>query len=189
MHRIDHPTAVDIGGGKSGFIERDPTGGTPGTIVTDDWQNATQEELCLAIEEAGISLVKGTNNQLISAIRTLSEQLTRLSFPGAAEGGDKPFEIMTFEETLDATAISNGYVDHDFTPGNEPNAQDVLNLWVAAHDNSQSAVHSHSDPAQLGWTRAKYDEAAQYVRVWFDNTLLADTGNDTVLITMMVQKS
>ena len=40
----------------------------PATVITDDWLNAVQEELALLLEGMGVALVKGTNNQLRSAL-------------------------------------------------------------------------------------------------------------------------
>lgn len=34
MDRIDHPTAVDIGGGRRGFRSKDTVAGVPGTVAT-----------------------------------------------------------------------------------------------------------------------------------------------------------
>ncbi len=46
--------------------------GPPGTVIDDDWLNGVQETLCVAIEAASITLVKGTHTQLRDAIRTLA---------------------------------------------------------------------------------------------------------------------
>lgn len=71
MHRIDHATKdVDLfGSGKHGFTE-----GTPGTeaatVVTDDWFNGVQEEICNTVEATQV-LVKGTRDQLLSSLGTM----------------------------------------------------------------------------------------------------------------------
>lgn len=59
MHRIDGPDHV-------GNLFSD---GPPGTVVTDDWANDVQENLCNFIEDApsSIALVKGNFTQLIAA--------------------------------------------------------------------------------------------------------------------------
>lgn len=64
MHRIDAP------GFASGnlFTEGNPALGVPATEISDDWANDVQEELCTVIENAGIVLAKGTQNQLYNAI-------------------------------------------------------------------------------------------------------------------------
>jgi hypothetical protein len=41
--------------------------GVPGTTVEEAWLNMVQEELCNLIEACGITLVKGTNTQLLAA--------------------------------------------------------------------------------------------------------------------------
>lgn len=64
MHEIDTSGHV-----ANQFADADPGGPTAGTIVNDDWLNAVQNEIVNAIEDAGITLVKGTNDQLSDAIR------------------------------------------------------------------------------------------------------------------------
>lgn len=63
MHRIDG----------AGHVSNMFTEGTPGiqeaTVITDDWLNDNQENLCQAITGAGISLVKGVGTQLRDAIK------------------------------------------------------------------------------------------------------------------------
>lgn len=67
MHRIDHATAtVD-----NLFTEGDPVGGIAATVMTDDWANAVQEEICEVIETAGLTLNKADNTQLLAAIQSL----------------------------------------------------------------------------------------------------------------------
>ncbi|WP_339500227.1 hypothetical protein [Pseudomonas silesiensis] len=68
MHRIDVPSAtVD-----HLFTEGSPTAGVPATIVTADWMNDVQEEVMSVLEAAGIAPVKGTQDQLLKAIRAIS---------------------------------------------------------------------------------------------------------------------
>lgn len=51
------------------------TDGNPGvdeaTVIDENWLNAVQEELCNTIEDAGTTLVKGTNTQLSTLIQRL----------------------------------------------------------------------------------------------------------------------
>ncbi len=70
MHRIDGPAAAP----GNLFTEGDPSVGTPATIVTDDWTNAVQEEICNVITGAGIALAKPSNTQLLAAINELLRQ-------------------------------------------------------------------------------------------------------------------
>lgn len=67
MHRIDSPGAAP--GGL--FTDGDPAIGTPATIVSDDWLNAVQQEICAVVEGAGDSLSKPNNAQVLAAIRKL----------------------------------------------------------------------------------------------------------------------
>lgn len=88
MHRIDVPSATP----DHKFTEGSPTGGIPATVVSDSWLNDVQENIARAIENAGITLVKGDYEQLTSAIRLLVSGLFvsnqdlsdtgRIKFPG-----------------------------------------------------------------------------------------------------------
>lgn len=63
MHRIDAPYHVG-----NRFSAGNPLTGTPATRVDADIMNALVDELVNVIEHAGITLVKGTNDQLKDAI-------------------------------------------------------------------------------------------------------------------------
>ncbi len=67
MHRIDSAGATI----NNLFTEGNPALGIPATVVSDDIMNDIQEELCTVIEDQGIALVKGTQNQLLNAIKSL----------------------------------------------------------------------------------------------------------------------
>lgn len=71
MHRIDTPTAQQdkFGQGKNGFTNGDPATGRRATDLNSDMWDAVQEEICTAIEEAGITLDKSKHNQLSQAIK------------------------------------------------------------------------------------------------------------------------
>lgn len=70
MDRIDHPTAVDIGGGRMGFRSKDTVAGVPGTVVTAGHMNAVQEEIMAVIEKAGLAGDGAVLLQLVMAIRS-----------------------------------------------------------------------------------------------------------------------
>jgi len=70
MHRIDAPGATIT----EQFTEGNPSLGIPATEVSDDWLNDVQEELCNVIEDQGITLVKATQTQLLTAILSLIGQ-------------------------------------------------------------------------------------------------------------------
>jgi len=70
MHRIDAPGAT----GSNLFTEGNPALGIPATEVSDDWLNDVQEEIVTVIEDQGISLVKGQQDQLLTAILGLIGQ-------------------------------------------------------------------------------------------------------------------
>lgn len=71
MHRIDNasssstlPTPQSPGPNVDGFFQ-------VGTILTHDWLNAIQEEICYCIEQAGFTLDKTNQSQLYAAIQYL----------------------------------------------------------------------------------------------------------------------
>src|SRR6266542_719850 len=63
MHRTDAPDNTS-----NLFQDGNPSTGQPGTKLEKDWLNAVQEEIAHFIEDAGITLVKGTNTQLVAAL-------------------------------------------------------------------------------------------------------------------------
>ncbi|QBR31897.1 MULTISPECIES: hypothetical protein [Pseudomonas] len=65
MHRIDGPGAT----ADNKFTEGDPVGGVQATVVTEDWLNDVQEELISILTAAGITPAKGTQNQILAALR------------------------------------------------------------------------------------------------------------------------
>lgn len=73
MHRTDGDQHVS-----NMFSEGDPGVPRLPTQIDKDWLNAVQEEIVNAIIGAGITLVKGTNNQLAAAIvnKTSNEGIT-----------------------------------------------------------------------------------------------------------------
>lgn len=70
MHRIDTPTAQadKFGPGKNGFTNGDPATGRRATDLNSDMWDAVQEEICTAIESAGLALEKTKHDQLYQAI-------------------------------------------------------------------------------------------------------------------------
>lgn len=81
MHKIDSPTATPDGL----FTIGDPVGGMAPTVVTDDWLNAVQTEIVNVIEEAGETLDKPDNTQLLQAIQTLiAEAVATIPVPPPA---------------------------------------------------------------------------------------------------------
>jgi hypothetical protein len=71
MQRIDTPTAAQnlFGAGKNGFTDGDIPQSRPTTRLDAAWFNATQEEVCRAIEGAGIALDPTVYDQLWLAIQ------------------------------------------------------------------------------------------------------------------------
>ena len=79
MHRIDGPGAtVD-----NKFTEGDPVGGVQATVVTDDFLNDVQEELVSILVAAGVSPVKGTQDQVLQSIYKLAQNQKSVAFTTA----------------------------------------------------------------------------------------------------------
>jgi len=86
MHTIDGPGATE----QNAFTKGNPANGTPATVVTDDWLNATQEEIANVIETALLTLNKEDNTQLYQAIQLLIANATQSS---GLSTGDVKFTI------------------------------------------------------------------------------------------------
>lgn len=102
MDRINHPTAVDIGGGRRGFRSKDTVAGVPGTVVTATHLNAEQEEIVSTIEKAGLVPSGDDLVQLAKAIQT-----GRTQFGGIAGGTANALSI-TLDPQPDSWAALYG---------------------------------------------------------------------------------
>jgi len=97
MHRIDGPGAtVD-----NRFTDGDPVGGVQATMVTDDWANDVQEELMSILVAGGVAPVKGTQNQVLSALTTL---IRGQGFNSSTTAGTSPDFAITPYPAIDAYA-------------------------------------------------------------------------------------
>ncbi len=138
MHRTDAPNHV-----ANLFVDRDPIGGTPGTIVDDDWLNAVQEEVVYVIEQAGIVLAKGTNTQLRQAIQTmLTDSQKRIALQNAVFEGTVADGDMVYWDN------GNSRFDKAKADGT------VLNRAVGVADvtNSKVIAYGESDAVFAGLT-------------------------------------
>ncbi|WP_411392551.1 hypothetical protein [Pseudomonas sp. MPB23] len=79
MHRIDGPGATADGK----FTEGDPVAGVQATVVTDDFLNDVQEELISVLAAAGVSPVKGTQDQVLQAIYKFAQNQKSTAFTTA----------------------------------------------------------------------------------------------------------
>lgn len=73
MQRIDTSTAQKdkFGAGKNGFTDGNPQTGTPATDLDSAFFDSVQEELCNAIEKAGLTLDPDDNTQLWQVLSTV----------------------------------------------------------------------------------------------------------------------
>lgn len=79
MHRIDGPGATP----ENMFTDGDPVAGTPATVVTDEFMNDVQEELISLLTAAGITPVKGTQDQVLKSLAKLLQVQKLTAFPAA----------------------------------------------------------------------------------------------------------
>ena len=96
MHRTDGADHVS-----NLFSEGDPGVPRLPTQIDKDWLNAVQEEIVGVVLDAGITLVKGTNTQLLSALRDLLVRTT-----GAA--AQTVTGVKTFTSKLIASYVAGG---------------------------------------------------------------------------------
>lgn len=108
MHRIDTSTAqVDkFGAGKNGFTGGNPQTGELPTALDQDYFDAIQEEICTVIESSGQKLNKSLHNQLLQAVRALSNGVigttrnARMSVTSASASA-----VFTADEIITGTAL------------------------------------------------------------------------------------
>lgn len=131
MHRVDAPGAT-VG---NLFTEGNPSLGIPATTVSDDIMNDIQEEIVNVILSQGITLVKGTQTQLLDAIKSLisfggnpsiqdilNNQASPLSITGLVfdkttiKGAQIDFEV--YRQTASGHVVENGtiFVSHRTSP-------------------------------------------------------------------------
>lgn len=72
MDRVNGNNPVDIGGGRRGFQSQNAAAGVAGTEVTAKYLNDVQEEICAVIENAGLELDQGNQQQLWEALQGIA---------------------------------------------------------------------------------------------------------------------
>ena len=131
MHRTDADGAT-VG---NLFTEGNPSLSIPATVVGQDWLNDVQEELASLIENEGIALVKGTQDQLADAINLMiqkggksgsqisqailnnqasADNISGLSFDSADfKAGSFEFDIHRQTDTQDEQETGTAFVTYD----------------------------------------------------------------------------
>lgn len=148
MYKIDNETAVSMqppvavpGPNVDGwFTEGDPNSGVPATIVTADWANTVQAELCNAIEGYGLTLDKANAGQLFDAMKVISRNAPYIASTTAAND-----YVVT--PTVPVTALTEGLILFvKFTNHNTGAATlAVSGLTPAAIVNRQNAALAAGD--------------------------------------------
>lgn len=113
MHRIDSfgtsaslPSIEAPTTSPGYFTKGNPGLAVPATLVSQDWLNSVQEELANVIEAAGLTLAKGTNNQLLAALLGISLDYSEPQFTIA--NNQSSFANITglvFDKTIYRSAI------------------------------------------------------------------------------------
>lgn len=123
MHRIDGPGAtVD-----NRFTDGDPVGGIQATIVTDDWANDVQEELMSVLADQSIAPVKGTQNQLLAAIKSIAGKLATELVAGVAKIAT---QAQVDAGADDATTVTPKKLRWGFTSSLTTNGYIALPSWL-----------------------------------------------------------
>jgi len=128
MHRIDAPGAT-IG---ELFTEGNPALGIPATEVSDDWLNDVQEEIVTVIENQGITLVKGDQDQLEEALFSMIDAGgTNIKLdPLANNTADQIVVGLVFDKTVTKAAIIYYDVHRETDSGNNQQT----GILMATHD-------------------------------------------------------
>ncbi|BAO88906.1 hypothetical protein [Caballeronia cordobensis] len=93
MHQIDSAGSVAVlptpaAAGSPGFFSRgNPSTGTPATVLDDDFFNAVMMELINVVTAGGGTPTKGTNTQVLAAIRDLISDSHKARGESATYGG------------------------------------------------------------------------------------------------------
>ena len=113
MHRIDTTTAQKDkwGSGKNGWTNGDPTTSVPATSFNANFCDSIQEELCNAIEKAGLTLDPNDNTQLWQVLSTgfgkylaIKNNLSEIAAAGKdAQSASRVNLALGTAATLDAT--------------------------------------------------------------------------------------
>jgi len=128
MHRIDAPGFAP----GNLFTEGNPSLSIPATEVSDDWLNDVQEEIVTVIEDAGITLVKGQQDQLKAAINImigLGGSEIKLD-PLLNNTADQVIAGLIFDKTVIKAALINFDIHRRTDSSNE---QD-MGILLVTHD-------------------------------------------------------
>ena len=128
MHRIDAPGFAP----GNLFTEGNPALGIPATEVSDDWLNDVQEEIVKVIEGQGITLVKGLQTQLETAI------LNMIGLGGTAIKLD-PLLNNTVNQVVtgllfDKATIKAAIIMVDIHRETDSSNKQETGIWIVTHD-------------------------------------------------------
>lgn len=160
-HRIDTSTA-DLnkhGPGKAGFVKGDPSSGVPSTRLSDDWCDDIQENICRAVEAAGIVLEKGNHTQLTDAIVKMIETRETKGLKKSCRVAATGNIVLSGLQLIDGVQTVAG--DRVLVPAQTAGAENGLYVaaagaWTRATDADDGAEISHGAlvPVEEGTTSA-----------------------------------
>ncbi len=137
MHRIDGPGAT----GQNLFTEGNPGLGIPATVVTDDWANDVQEEIVNVILDQGIALIKGTQTQLLDAIKAL------ITLGGDAQTSQAvvnnqaaPLDVTGL--VFDKVTVKSAIVSFDIERTTDTQNEQEVGFMFLAHDTLDDIWHA-----------------------------------------------
>ncbi|MCQ9148162.1 DUF2793 domain-containing protein [Ochrobactrum sp. BTU2] len=126
MDRVNGNNTVDIGEGRRGFRSQNAAAGIAGTEVTDKILNDVQEEICAVIENAGLALDPGNQQQLWEAIQGIAA-------PGFANRAAwLPILSMTITAPPNDASLGDAYIIPAAATGAWAGSQQKLAEWTGS---------------------------------------------------------
>lgn len=130
MERINHSSAIDIGGGRRGFRSKDTVAGIPGTVATATHLNAVQEELMAVIEAAGFVEDGADLTLLLKALRRIAAKRTRVRIIATGAGTFVvPAGVYTLITTCWAAGGGGGFNSNGGAPSGGASGGYAWRVW------------------------------------------------------------
>lgn len=145
MHRVDTSTAAaalpanDAAGTPGYFTKGDPVGGTPATVVGQDFLNSVQEELVAIPLAAGLALDKNDRGQVLKALRMLmfSTGDAKLTLKNVADPG---WVLMNDGSIGNGSSGATTRANADTQALFELVWSNITNTWCPTQDSTGAAV-------------------------------------------------
>lgn len=195
MHRIDDPAAVTslpqpAQQGTPGFFTGgNPASGQAATVVSADYMNAVQEEICYVIEAAGIVLSKVDRTQLYQALQRLTRIRLYQDFAWyIGPSGNDVNDGLTPATAWGSIRHGYEYIRDRIDPNGHQTYLQLLDGWYAGADLEYPVIGpppiingNGNDPTKVrilgstGTLAGIY--CANQARVYLNSVTLSATGN------------